>query len=101
MSTLMIFFLLVGIVATVLFIAGYARGVKGALQSNDGQAVNPDTSGDLNAKWWMFGGAVLAASTVIFLVGVSPVFIYLGPFLAMVTAAANGIAFFVDKSSDG
>ncbi|MFK7880809.1 hypothetical protein [Roseobacter sp.] len=100
MSTLMIFFLLCGAAATALFIAGYARGVAGALRSNNDKAVDPDTSGDLDAKWWMFGAAVLAASTVIFLVGVSPVFIYLGPFLAMVTAAANGIAFFVDKSSD-
>lgn len=99
MSAIMIFFLVVGAAATVMFIAGYVHGIRGALLSNDGKPVDPDTSGDLNAKWWMYGGAVLAASTVIFLVGVSAFFVYLGPFLAMMTAAANGMAFFVDKST--
>lgn len=97
MSPLLMFFLLCGLVATVLFVAGYAKGVRGALRTHADTGIETDTSGDLDAKWWMFGLAVLAASTVIFLVGVHPVFIYLGPLLAIITAAANGIAFFLDK----
>ncbi|MBD3624019.1 MAG: hypothetical protein HUJ24_01300 [Rhodobacteraceae bacterium] len=97
MSPLLMFFLLCGVVATVLFVAGYAKGVRGALRTYDDAGIDTDTTGDLDAKWWMFGLAVLAASTVIFLVGVHPVFIYLGPLLAIVTAAANGVAFFLDK----
>lgn len=99
MSSLLIFFILCGVVATVLFVAGYARGVKGALRSFDNDTVDTDTDGDLNVKWWMFGAAVIAATVVIVLVGMAPVFIYLGPLLAIGSAAANGVAFFLDTPS--
>lgn len=97
MSSLLMFFILCGIIATILFIAGYARGVRSALHSFDDDTIDTDTTGDLNAKWWMFGAAVVAATTVIALVGTAPMFIYLGPLLAIGTAAANGIAFFLDS----
>ncbi|MCJ7873537.1 hypothetical protein Q4577_03220 [Marinovum sp. 2_MG-2023] len=96
MSSLLIFFIVCGIVATVLFVAGYTRGVRGALKTFDDDTIDTETSGDLNAKWWMFGIAVVAASVVIALIGVAPVFIYLGPLLAIGSAAANGVAFFLD-----
>lgn len=97
MSTIMIVFLILGAIATVIFVAGYIRGVRTAIMTYDDDRIETDTSGDIENYWWKIGFAVLAASTVIFMVGVSHEFVYVGPFLAIMTAALNGVAFFLEK----
>lgn len=96
MSTIMIFFLALGAVATLIFVAGYIRGVRAAIMTYDDDHIETDTSGDVDIYWWKIGVGVLAASLVIYLAGVAPAFIYLGPFLAIMTAAMNGVAFFIE-----
>ena len=102
MSVTFYIFLALGAAATALFVAGYIRGVRNALLTYDDDQIETDTSGDIDVFWWKIGAGVLAASLVIFLVGVSPVFVYLGPLLAILTAAMNGLAFFVEtpKAAD-
>ncbi|WP_424934543.1 hypothetical protein [Amaricoccus macauensis] len=97
MTPLMLFFVACGIGATLLFVAGYLRGVRVALRSCNDDRIETDTSGDLTAYWWKIGIGVLAASALIFLAGTSPIFVYAAPFMAIMTAAANGLAFFVEK----
>jgi hypothetical protein len=97
MSTLDIVFMILGAAATLLFIAGYIRGTRTALASYDDPKIEVDDSGDIHTYWWPIVVAVLAAATIIGLVGVSPIFIYAGPLLAIGTAAVNGLAFFLEK----
>lgn len=97
MSYTMNLFLVLGGFATLLFIAGYVRGTKAAIATYDDDRIEVDTSGDIDVYWWKISAGVIAATVIIFLVGVNPIFVYVGPFLAIVTAAANGMAFFVES----
>ncbi len=53
----------------------------------------PDDAGHLGSAVF----AVIASALVITAIGIVPGAIYAGPFLAIFTAAAVGIAFFVEK----
>lgn len=97
MSTLDIVFLILGAVATLIFIAGYIRGARTALANHDDPKIEIDDTGDVETYWWPIVLAVLAAATLIGLVGVSPFFIYVAPLFAIGTAAVNGLAFFLEK----
>jgi hypothetical protein len=101
MSILMIVFLVLGAAATILFVAGYVRGVREAIATHADPELEVDDSGDVDAFWWQIAVAVVAGAVVIFLAGVNPAFIYLGPLLVIGTAAMNGLAFFVDKPPRG
>lgn len=101
MSILMTLVLVLGAAATILFVAGYVRGVREAIATHADPELEVDDTGDVNAFWWQIALAVLAAALVIGLAGVSPMFIYLGPLLVIGTAAMNGLAFFVDRSARG
>ncbi|MGA0533704.1 hypothetical protein [Hansschlegelia sp. KR7-227] len=96
MSPLVLVFVLLGALATALFVAGYVRGARIALASYDDATVEVDDSGDIKTYWWPIALAVVAATAIVALAGVHPLFIYAGPLLAIVTAAANGAAFFLD-----
>lgn len=100
MESLESVFLLFGIIATVLFFAGYVRGTRTAIATYNDPKIEVDDSGDVQAYWWQIAVAVLAAATIIGMVGVSPAFIYVGPALAIVTAAMNGIAFFIEDQPE-
>lgn len=91
--------------ATVLFVAGYARGVRQAIRDHrrpeTGAALaSPGSStvdvGDTNYGW-LVALAVFSAAAVIGLIGVVPQMIYAGPLLAIGTAAVIGFAFFHDS----
>jgi hypothetical protein len=90
-------FLVAGAVATVLFFAGFARGALTAIGTHNATEIEVDDRGDVQAYWWQIAFAVAAAAVTIGLAGVLPAFIYLGPALAIVTAAANGLAFFLER----
>jgi hypothetical protein len=99
MSPIETAFLLFGAAATILFVAGYIRGALIAIANHDAAEVEVDDSGDVHAYWWQIGAAVAASATIIGLSGIHPAFIYFGPALAIVTAAVNGLAFFLEAKS--
>ena len=96
MSTIELFFLLLGMVATVVFFAGYYKGTMTAIKTHAEVDIETDDSLDIQNFWFLIALAVFTSALIIALVGVFPAFIYLGPALAMVTAIMNGIAFFIE-----
>ncbi|ODA69062.1 hypothetical protein A7A08_00898 [Methyloligella halotolerans] len=100
MTTLLIVFLVLGAIATALFFAGYTHGTIAAMRSHNDQTVEVDDSKDIQRYGWPVALAVLAAATIIGLMGVAPAFIYVAPVLTIVTAAVNGIAFFAEDRFD-
>jgi ABC-type proline/glycine betaine transport system permease subunit len=100
MSTLETVFLVFGALATVIFVVGYVRGARIAIATYDADTVEVDDSRDVQHFWWQIAAAVATASVVIGLVGVIPEFVYVGPALAIFTAAMNGVAFFLEKAPE-
>jgi hypothetical protein len=96
MTSIQLFFLALAAAATALFVMGYVKGTREALSTYNDDSVETDDRGDVETYWWHMGFAVVASAMVIASAGVSPAFIYLGPFLAIVTAAMIGVAFLVD-----
>jgi hypothetical protein len=90
MSTISMVILVVGILATVLFAAGFVRGVQNALngfrKGSEEQFLVTD-----NAHWVAVGLSVLGAAVVIAAVGFIPAFVYAGPLLVLVSAAGPGL----------
>jgi hypothetical protein len=98
MSTLMILTLVLGALATGLFVAGYFRGTANAIR-NHRSTIQPSAAiADEKAYGWSMAFAVVAAAALIGSLGVSPVFFYLPPLLVIGTAAVNGYAFFLDRN---
>ena len=96
MSGLLMFFLLIGAIATILYAAGYSVGVKQAFE--DAQQEDEDTDYKDSAYTVSIAIAVLASAVIIGLVGVNPIFIYAGPVLAIVTTFMVGYAFFYERN---
>lgn len=96
MSGIYIFFILFGVFATVLFISGYVIGIRQSF-ADSASDEEVDEYEDSNYTISIFC-AVLASALIIFLAGVNPIFIYAGPFLAVVTAAMVGYAFFFERN---
>jgi len=96
MSGIYIFFILFGVFATILFISGYVIGIR---QSFSDAAIDEEITDYEDSNYTVaIALAVLASATIIFLGGVSPIFLYVGPFLAIVTAAMVGYAFFFERN---
>lgn len=95
MSTVSLVILISGLAATLLFLAGFWRGVNRAIAARNepGSTEAPDDAGHLGTAVF----AVLASAAIIASIGAFPAAIYIGPFLAIFTAAAVGIAFFIDR----
>jgi hypothetical protein len=95
MSTISTIILLTGLAATLLFVAGFWRGVRQAIAGRNEPSSNeaPGEAGHLGTAVF----AVLASAAIIASIGAFPAAIYIGPFLAIFTAAAVGIAFFIDR----
>jgi len=90
--------IILGLAATVLFVAGFGRGLRNAIAEYRSHSFEPSDVPDFNYAG-VAAISVIASGVIIALAGVSPVFIYLGPLLAIVTAAGVGVAFFVEKSN--
>ena len=87
------------IIAAVLFISGYVRGFRASVEDFDqaSDKFRPDTS----SRWGLLIPlAVVAAGAVIALLGVSPVFIQLAPFLSIISAATIGLLFYIEPNLD-
>ena len=92
--------IIVGIVVTVFFLAGFWRGLKNAIAEYRAGAPESDEVPD-----YRYGGlaafSVVASAVIIAGAGFSPAMIYAGPLLALVTAAGCGLAFFVEDKAAG
>ncbi|MBL8893892.1 MAG: hypothetical protein JNJ53_04780 [Rhizobiales bacterium] len=94
MSTISLIIIVLGLVATIIFVAGFARGLRQSIAARDAAS---DQSGDEDRNYWpsvVF--AVIASAVIIAAVGIIPAAVYAGPVLVILTAAANGVAFFLD-----
>jgi hypothetical protein len=91
---------ILGLLATVLFVAGYFRGASSALTDRQQSHSQTTIEGENKARYVVpVVFAVATSAVVIALVGVDPIFVYLGPLLAIATSAMIGIAFFYDRES--
>jgi hypothetical protein len=91
---------ILGLLATVLFVAGYFRGASSALTDRQQSHSQTTIEGENTARYVVpVVFAVATSAVVIALVGVDPIFVYLGPLLAIATSAMIGIAFFYDRES--
>ncbi len=95
MSGLFIFFLIIGAVATILYAAGYATGIKQSF--TDVEEDKEITEYKDSAYTVTIALAVIASAVIIALVGVNPIFVYAGPILAVVTTFMVGFAFFYER----
>lgn len=95
MSGLLIFFIIIGAIATALYAAGYATGIKQSFA--DVEADKEITEYKDSAYTVTIALAVIASAVIIGLVGVSPIFVYAGPLLAVVTTFMVGFAFFYER----
>ena len=100
MSTIYLVIIIFGIIATAIFVLGFARGLRDAIRDYRNKAADADDSDDGRyGQSAIF--AVVASAVVIALVGFNPVFVYVGPLLAIVTALGVGVAFFLDRPVPG
>jgi energy-converting hydrogenase Eha subunit A len=94
MSTISLVITIAGAAATLLFTLGFLRGLKNAIAGRNQPA--PKSDDDEISRFPTALFAVVASAVVIAAVGFTPVAIYVGPFLAIVTAAGVGLAFFLE-----
>lgn len=95
MSNLSLILILLGLAATVIFVLGFARGLRQSFASRGVVAAKEAAS--TRDHWPSVIFAVAASALIIAAVGFAPYAVYAGPFLVILTAAANGLAFFLDR----
>lgn len=87
--------LALGAAATLLFFFGLARGAVAAIRDAD-KTLDENESVEDGGYAWTAIAAVVASSAIVTLAGISPILIYMGPLLAIASAAGIGIAFLVE-----
>ena len=95
MSGIFILFLILGAASTILYASGYIMGMKQAFSDRDADTEVSDYKD--SAYTASIACAVVAAAVIIGLVGQSPIFVYAGPLLAIITTFMVGFAFFYEK----
>lgn len=96
MSTMTLLVILGAIASTIIFVAGFARGMANAINGYRAPA-GKEAPVPQDGHW---GGIALAFTLSIIVIagiGFSPAFVYAGPILVLVTTVGVGIAFFVEK----
>jgi hypothetical protein len=96
MSSISVILLVLGLVATAIFVAGFVKGLRETIVNRDAKGKAEATS--TSDHWPSVIFAVIASALIIAAVGFAPYAVYAGPFLVILTAAANGVAFFLDRS---
>lgn len=94
MSTVSLVIIVAGAAVTLLFTLGFLRGLRNAIAGRNQAA--PACNDDEISRFPSALIAVIASAVVIAAVGFTPAAIYIGPFLVLVTAAAVGLAFFLE-----
>jgi hypothetical protein len=97
MSTIFIAIVILGLGGAAVFITGFITAVREAIRQH-GDTTPEGEWVDRGHYGWSALFAVFASALIIALVGFSPIFIYAGPLLAIVTATGVGVAFFVGLS---
>jgi hypothetical protein len=97
MSTIYLVITIFGLVATAIFMTGFAKGLRDAIIEYRAQLPDPVET-DQEPYGWSAAFAVIASAVFIALPGVSAMWIYAGPLLAIVTAVGCGLAFFVERA---
>jgi hypothetical protein len=83
------------LIAVALFLAGYLKAFSASIDDFDAAA--QDAPEDTSRGYvWAVCAAVVGAGVVIALLGVSPMFISLAPFLSIMSAAVIGLLFFIE-----
>jgi hypothetical protein len=98
MSTIYLVIIIFGLVATAIFMIGFAKGLRDAIIEYRAQLPDPVET-DQQPYGWSAGFAVIASAVIIALPGMGAMWIYAGPLLAIVTAFGCGLAFFVEAPS--
>jgi hypothetical protein len=94
MSTISLVIIIAGAAATLLFTLGFLRGLRNAIAGRN--QAPPASSDDEISRFPTALIAVVASAVAIAAVGFTPAAIYIGPLLVIVTAAAVGLAFFLE-----
>jgi fatty acid desaturase len=97
MSSISLTLLVLGIVATAIFIAGFVKGVRQTIANR--QSRSKAQAPSATDHWPSVIFAVIASALIIAAVGFAPYAVYAGPLLVILTAAANGVAFFLDHDA--
>jgi hypothetical protein len=97
MSNVSLVIIIAGAAATLLFALGFLRGLRNAIAGRNQAA--PESNDDEISRFPTALFAVVASAVVIAAIGFAPAAIYAGPFLVIVTAAAVGLAFFLEPKS--
>jgi hypothetical protein len=98
MSTIYLAIIILGLIGTAIFVAGFAKGLRDAI--TDYRSGVPDNNETDEAPYGISTVAAVAASALLIAaVGFSPYWVYAGPLLAIVTGAGVGIAFFMEQPS--
>lgn len=97
MSTISLIIIIAGLAATLLFLAGFIRGLRNAIADRDREfsAPVPAERGHVSTAIV----AVIGSAAIITAIGFSAAAIYIGPLLCLVTAAAVGLAFFIERQN--
>jgi hypothetical protein len=96
MSAIFIAIVAFGLFGAAVFISGFIVAVRETIR--EPRDATPEREWvDEGRYGWSAFFAVFASAVVIALAGVSPLWIYAGPLLAIVTATGVGIAFFVGR----
>ena len=96
MSTISLVIIIGGAASAVLFLAGFLRGLRNAIADRHREFSSevPAERGHVSTAFL----AVIASAAIIAAIGFSSTAIYIGPLLCLVTAAAVGIAFFIERA---
>lgn len=96
MSAIFIAIVAFGLFGAAVFLSGFVVAVRETIRER--RDPEPEREWvDEGRYGWSALFAVVASAVVIALAGVSPLWIYAGPLLAIVTATGVGIAFFVGR----
>jgi hypothetical protein len=96
MSTITLVITALGVLITIFFAAAYVRGVRNAVNSFR-QPPGPEKPVPQDGHWISMAFAVLVSIVSIVGVGYSAAFVYVGPFLVLVSAAGTALAFFLEE----
>ncbi len=96
MSAIFIAIVTFGLLGAAVFLSGFIVAVRETIRER--RDPEPEREWvDKGRYGWSAFFAVVASALVIALAGVSPLWIYAGPLLAIVTATGVGVAFFAGR----
>jgi hypothetical protein len=96
-STVTLIIIILSAIATWIFVSGFIRGVRNAINDYRHPSASGETPVPADGHWGLIVLAFAASVISIAGIGYSSVFIYVGPFLVILTTLGVGVAFFIEK----